>query len=490
VGGGAAGWRGSGGRLVSVCPSTGEALAGVAQADAADYEAALAAMDAAKRSWAATPAPARGDIVRRIGDALRAKKAALGALVSLEMGKILSEGLGEVQEFIDVCDMAAGMSRTIAGGVLPSERPGHTLLETWNPLGHVAIITAFNFPCAVFGWNVAISLIAGNCNIWKGASTTPLVTLATMKIVAGVLEAAGAPPGVVTCVVGPGRTVGELMLHDKRLPLVSFTGSSEIGRHVSEAVHSRFGRTILELGGNNATVVMPDANMEMALRASVFGAVGTAGQRCTSLRRLLVHEAGYDAFVARLVAAYKTITPGDPLAPGTLLGPLHTRAAVKEFTDGLATIAAQGGVVLAGGAVYADRPGNYVAPTLVAIDHAAPVVQTELFVPILYVCKFATFEQAVAMNNGVPQGLSSSLFTSSMQLSFAWVGPGGSDCGIANVNCGTSGAEIGGAFGGEKETGGGRESGSDSWKQYMRRGTCTINHSDALPLAQGVKFDI
>ena len=373
--------------------------------------------------------------------------------------------------------------------LLPSERAGHVLQEAWNPLGAVGIITAFNFPCAVLGWNLAISLIAGNVNIWKGASTTPLVSVATARVVAGALAEAGVPPGVFALVVGPGSTLGEKLLGDHRLPLVSFTGSTSIGKHVSAVVHARFGATILELGGNNAMVVCDDADVDMALRAAVFGAVGTAGQRCTSLRRLIIHESLYDSFVARLVAAYSTIVVGDPTEPGTLMGPLHTAAAVAEFTGGLATIKAQGGVVLTGGKVL-SRPGNFVEPTVVAIDHSAAVVQTELFVPILYVFKFSTFEQAVAMNNGVPQGLSSSLFTRDMRRAQAWMGPLGSDCGIVNVNCGTSGAEIGGAFGGNKETGNGRESGSDSWKQYMRRATCTINYSDKLPLAQGVSFGV
>jgi len=411
------------------------------------------------------------------------------------MGKILSEGLGEVQEAIDVCDMAVGMSRTIAGAVLPSERAGHTLLEAWHPIGCVGIITAFNFPCAVFFWNFAISAVCGNTHVWKPSETTSLVAIACARIVADALERCAAPAGVLTLLVGPGRGVGELLLTDKRLALVSFTGSSAVGAHVSAAVHGRFGRCILELGGNNATVVMHDANLDMALRASVFGAVGTAGQRCTSLRRLLVHEAVYDAFVARLVAAYKTIAPGDPLAAGTLCGPLHTRGAVQNFERGVAEAVRQGGRVLAGGKALpalagALAGGHFVEPTVVEIAHSAPCVQEELFAPVLYVIKVASFEEAVGLNNDVPQGLSSSIFTNSMQTAFAWMGPSGSDCGIVNVNAGTSGAEIGGAFGGEKATGGGRESGSDSWKQYMRRATCTVNYSTKLPLAQGVKFDV
>lgn len=446
---------------VSAClnPATGHSLASVVNGTESDYERCMAATVTARAAWAETPAPARGEMVRKIGDALRLHKSALGALVSLEMGKVLSEGEGEVQEFIDICDFAAGLSRSLAGQVLPSERKGHVLLEAWNPIGTVAVITAFNFPCAVLGWNLAISMAAGNTHIWKGASSTSLVTLAVSKIIAGVLSTAGAPPGVFTVVSGPGRTVGERLINDPRAALVSFTGSSSIGKRVSEIVHSRFGRTILELGGNNAMVVMDDADMDLALRASVFGAVGTCGQRCTSLRRLLIHADVYDAFVARVVAAYKTIKPADPRAPGTLCGPLHTQTAIKEYTDGLEEIVKQGGKILVGGKVVqgdvaalgeANKGGFFVEPTVVEIDSHAPILQTELFVPILYVCKFSTFEEAVALNNGVPQGLSSSLFTRDMRNVFRWIGPLGSDCGIVNVNAGTSGAEIGGAFGGGK----------------------------------------
>ena len=451
-----AAWRAAGEVAPSVCPATGARLASVRQGTAEDYEACMAATVAARRAWAATPAPARGEIVRKIGDALRAKREALGALIALEMGKVLSEGVGEVQEFIDVCDFATGLSRALNGQVIPSERRGHTILEAWNPLGTVAIVTAFNFPCAVLGWNLALSLACGNTHIWKGASSTSLITLATARIVAGVLEAAGAPPGVFTVVTGSGRTIGDRLICDPRAALVSFTGSTAVGVRVSEVVHRRFGRTILELGGNNASIVCAEADMDLALRGSVFGAVGTCGQRCTSLRRLLVHASCYDAFTARLLAAYATVRPGDPLAPGTLLGPLHTAAAVGEFEEGLAEIARQGGRVLCGGRVLrgtdalpeALRGGFYVQPAVVEIAHDAPIVKQELFVPILYVIKFETFEEAVAWNNEVPQGLSSSLYTRDMRKVFEWIGPAGSDCGIVNVNAGTSGAEIGGAFGG------------------------------------------
>jgi aldehyde dehydrogenase family 7 protein A1 len=483
-------WGGSGALLTSVNPATGRPIARIRQATVEEYESCVSAMIAAQEAWQLLPAPKRGEIVRQIGEALRAKRDALGHLVSLEMGKILAEGIGEVQEFIDICDLAVGLSRSINGKVIPSERPGHTLLEFWNPLGLVGIITAFNFPVAVYGWNVAISMICGNTNIWKGASTTSLCTVATQKIVAEVLERNGINGAVCSMVVGPGRTVGEHMINDARLALVSFTGSSEIGVHVSEVVHRRFGRTILELGGNNATIIMPDADLDLAVRASVFGAVGTCGQRCTSLRRLLIHESVYDRVKSTLLAAYRSVPRGDPLKAGTLLGPLHTKAAVKEYTDGIAEIVKQGGNILTGGKPVEGVAGNFVEPTVVEIDPSAPIVKTELFVPILYLMKFKTFEEAVALNNGVPQGLSSSLFTRDMKSVFRWMGPRGSDCGITNVNVGTSGAEIGGAFGGEKDTGGGRESGSDSWKQYMRRSTCTVNFSDALPLAQGISFDV
>lgn len=481
-------WSGSGELLTSVSPTTGKPIAHIKQATPEEYEACLAAMEEGQVAWASMPAPKRGEIVRQIGEELRKYVVPLGELLSLEMGKIRAEGIGEVQEFVDICDLAVGLSRCISGSVIPSERADHYLLECWNPLGKVGIITAFNFPCAVLGWNLALSFICGNMNIVKGASSTSLVTCALTKIMGDVLERNGCPPGVLCMVAGPGRTVGEMLIQDKRLALVSFTGSTEIGRRVSTAVHSRFGRTILELGGNNSSIVCKDADLDLAVRASVFGAVGTAGQRCTSLRRMVIHEDVYDTVVERMVAAYKGVPIGDPLKEGTLMGPLHTRAAVKEYTDGLAEIVKQGGKILTGGKAI-DGPGNFVEPTIVEIAHDAEIVKTELFVPILYVMKFSTVAEAIAINNEVPQGLSSSIFTNDMKNVFEWTGPRGSDCGLVNVNVGTSGAEIGGAFGGEKETGGGRESGSDSWKQYMRRSTCTINYGKDLPLAQGIKFE-
>jgi len=481
-------WGGSGDFLTSISPSTGKPIARVRQSSTQEYEECISAMEAAKRTWQATPMPKRGEIVRQIGDGLRAKLVPLAKLVALEMGKIHKEGVGEVQEFIDMCDYAVGMSRMLTGQIIPSERPGHVIHENWHPLGLIGIITAFNFPVAVFGWNVALSLVCGNCQIWKGASTTSLLTLAVMKIVAEVLEKNGVPPGVCTMVIGPGRTVGELLIQDKRLKLISFTGSTEVGRHISTVVGTRFGRTILELGGNNALVVMDDANLDLALRAVLFAAIGTAGQRCTSIRRLFLHEKVYDSFLARLLSGYRSVKIGDPLHEDTLMGPVHTAGALKEFSEGLKTIQEQGGKILHGGKVLSDRPGFYVEPTLVSINHDAPIVKTELFVPILYVMKFSTLDEAIEYNNEVPQGLSSALFTNNQMNVFRWTGALGSDCGIVNINVGTSGAEIGGAFGGEKETGGGREAGSDSWKQYMRRATCTINYSADLPLAQGIDF--
>lgn len=479
-------WFGSGPLITSYNPSTGKPIATIQGGTLEEYKQCREAMAAARTQWAETPRPVRGDIVRQIGDKLREYIVPLGQLISLEMGKIKAEGIGEVQEFVDVCDMACGMSRTISGKLVGSERPGHQLLETWNPIGDVGIISAFNFPCAVYGWNVSISLIMGNCNIWKGAGSVSLVSVAVTKLVAGVLEANGYPGAIVSLCQGQASVVGEAMLNDPGLKLLSFTGSTAVGRHAAQTVASRFGKTILELGGNNASVVMADADLELALRGSVFGAVGTAGQRCTSLRRLLLQEEIYDDFVAKLVKAYSGVPRGDPLQEGTLMGPLHNAAAVKTYVDGLEEIKKQGGKILTGGNVV-DGPGFFVEPTIVEIDPSADIVNTELFVPILYVFKFKTFEEAVAMNNSVPQGLSSSLYTNNMKYMWRWVGPSGSDCGLVNVNCGTSGAEIGGAFGTDKE-GNGRESGSDAWKCYARRGTVSLNYSDQLPLAQGITF--
>jgi len=451
-----------------------------------DYEDCIAAMESEREKWMNTPAPARGEIVRQIGDEMRKMKEPLGKLVSLEKGKIVAEGLGEVQEVIDICDFALGLSRSLTGKVFPSERKDHTLLEVWNPLGNVGIITAFNFPVAVFGWNLALSLICGNVNLWKGSDTTPLVSVATTKIIERVFLNNKINPVISSMLIG-GATIGKLMTNDKRIPLISFTGSTRVGREISTGVSSRFGKTILELGGNNAIIVLDDADIELAIRAVLFASVGTAGQRCTTCRRLFLHEKIYDQFVARLIKTYNQVKIGDPLDSKTLIGPLHTQQSVKNYVEGVKKAQEQGGKILTGGKVL-KREGNFVEPTIISISHDAPIVQHELFAPVLYVFKIKDLDEAIKLNNSVPQGLSSSLFTNNQKNVFKWIGPNGSDCGIININAPTNGAEIGGAFGGEKETGGGRESGSDSWKLYMRRGTVTINYGNELPLAQGITF--
>jgi len=484
-------WVGSGPVITSYNPTTGKPIARIKGGSMEDYEMCLKKMSDAKKEWQSTPPPKRGEIIRQIGDELRKYLKPLAQLVSLEMGKIIGEGYGEVQEFIDMCDYATGLSRTFEGKILPSERPDHLLMEVWNPLGFLGLITAFNFPIAVFGWNTALSLICGNCQVWKGASSTSLCSVASMKIVARVLERNNIPAGVATMILGSGATIGEALIKDKRLHLISFTGSTDIGRKISTTVHSRFGKTILELGGNNSAIVMNDANIDVALRAVVFSAVGTAGQRCTSLRRLILQEAIYDSFLEKLKKIYSQIRIGDPLDSNTLMGPIHTAKQIEEeYVKGLETIKKQGGKVIAGGNLLKNRPGNFVEPTLVEIRHDADIVKIELFVPIVYVIKFSTLEEAISINNEVPQGLTSTIFTSNHSSVFTWIGPHGSDCGIVNVNVGTSGAEIGVAFGGEKETGGGRESGSNSWQQYMRRVSCTMNYGNALPLAQGIQFNV
>lgn len=491
-------WRGSGPLHSAVNPSTGETIATVQFGAEEDYEACLTNMESVRKQWASTPAPVRGDIVRKLGLKLREYQEDLGALISLEMGKIKTEGIGEVQEYIDMCDLAAGMSRQIPGQVLPSERQDHTMLEVWNPLGQIGIISAFNFPCAVAGWNTSVSLVCGNTQIWKGASSSSLVTIAQTKILNEVLEEAGFPGSIATMCQGSGRVVGERLIHDKRLNLISFTGSTNVGRGVSSAVASRFGSSILELGGNNAVIVMDDADLDVAIPSVLFAAAGTAGQRCTTLRRLVLHEKIYDEFVAKLKAGYSKLKPGNPLEPGTLLGPLHNKAGVKEYLDGIEEIKKQGGKILYGGSEIDKEVleplglagGNYVWPTLVESRQDMPIVKEELFVPITHILKVSSFEEAVEVNNSTPFGLSSALFTNSMRHTFNWVGPNGSECGIINVNTSCSGAEIGGAFGGEKDTGIGRESGSDAWKQYMRRGTCAINFGTSVPLSQGVDFSV
>jgi len=445
----------------------------------------------AKDEWAMKPIPERGDVVRALGEEFRKYKVELGSVISLEMGKIQKEGEGEVQEVIDMCDFACGLSRQLNGKVIPSERKEHALLEQWNPLGCIGVICAFNFPFAVFGWNLCLSMICGNCTMWKGGETSGLISIAVTKIIEKVFNDFNVPKGVVTSFIAPGNTIGEKMINDKRLNLISFTGSTAVGRHVASTVAGRFGKCLLELGGNNCSIILEDADLDMAIKGCIFGAVGTAGQRCTTLRRLAIHTSLYDEAVKKLVAMYPGIPIGDPLVDGTLMGPLHNPKAVQSYLDTVSKAKQQGGKVLYGGQVVdLKNGGNFVLPTVVEIDPHAPIVQHETFAPILYVFKIKDFHEAVRINNMVPQGLSSSIYTKNLEYMFRWTGPLGSDCGIINVNIGTSGAEIGGAFGGEKETGGGRESGSDAWKQYMRRATCTVNYGKDLPLAQGIKFDV
>ena len=477
---------GSDGKLDVLNPATGERIASVGQASVDEYDKVVASSVAAFEAWRMLPAPQRGEYVRQIGHALRAKKDALAALVSLEMGKIRTEGEGEVQEMIDICDFAVGLSRQLYGLTMTSERPLHRMYEQWHPLGPVGVITAFNFPVAVWSWNSAIAAVCGDTIVWKPSSEVPLTAVAVTKIAEEVMAGTGYE-GVFNLVVGRGSVVGDRMLTDERLPLISATGSTRVGRRVAEAVATRFGRSILELGGNNAVIVMDDANLELAVRAVLFAAVGTAGQRCTSLRRLIVHEAIADKLVDRLIDSYKQVPIGDPLETGTLMGPLVTQQAIKDMQSALAQAQDQGGTVITGGNVI-DRPGNFVEPTIVRIGPDAAIVQEETFAPILFVMEASSLEHAIAIQNGVRQGLSSAIFTDSLRNAERFLSALGSDCGIANVNIGTSGAEIGGAFGGEKETGGGREAGSDSWKLYMRRQTSTINWGDDLPLAQGISF--
>ncbi|BFG39591.1 hypothetical protein CerSpe_258650 [Prunus speciosa] len=479
-------WKASGPVISTVNPSNNQQIAKVTEVSIEDYEEGLRACNEAANTWKSLPAPKRGEIVRQIGDALREKLQHLGRLVSLEMGKILAEGIGEVQEVIDMCDYAVGLSRQLNGSIVPSERPNHMMFEVWNPLGVVGVITAFNFPCAVLGWNACIALVCGNCVVWKGAPTTPLVTIAVTKLVAEVLERNNLPGAIFTSFCG-GAEIGEAIAKDTRIPLVSFTGSSKVGSKVQKIVSERFGKCLLELSGNNAIIVMDDANIGLAVRSILFAAVGTAGQRCTTCRRLYLHESIYQSVLDQLVGLYKQVKIGDPLEKGTLVGPVHTQASRENFEKGISTIKSQGGKILTGGSVI-ESDGNFVQPTIVEISSDASVVKEELFGPVLYVMKIKTLEEAIELNNSVPQGLSSSVFTSKPETIFKWIGPLGSDCGIVNVNIPTNGAEIGGAFGGEKATGGGREAGSDSWKQYMRRSTCTINYGSELPLAQGINF--
>jgi aldehyde dehydrogenase (NAD+) len=472
---------------ISINPATGHELARVIAANQSSYDRAVASCEAAFKTWRNTPPPQRGEIVRQIGQALREHKDDLGLLVTLESGKIKSEGLGEVQEMIDMCDFAVGLSRQLYGLTIASERPNHRMFEQWHPLGPVGCITAFNFPVAVWAWNAAIALVCGDPVAWKPSELTPLTAVAVQHIVNKVLEPAGLA-GLLNLVVG-GRQIGAALASDARLPLVSATGSCAMGRAVAGAVAARMGRSLLELGGNNGLILTESANLDLALRAMVFSAVGTAGQRCTTLRRLIIHESILDSFTARLVDAYRSIEPGDPWQDGVLLGPLIRQSAVEQFEAAVACAQSQGGKVLCGGSRI-RRPGFYVQPTVILASSDMDVVKQETFAPILYVLPYKTFDEAVEIHNSVPQGLSSAIFTERFGEAERFLSASGSDCGIANVNIGTSGAEIGGAFGGEKDTGGGREAGSDAWKAYMRRQTCTLNYGSDLPLAQGVKFAV
>jgi aldehyde dehydrogenase (NAD+) len=477
--------------LVSTDPATGRTIARVRTATAEEYESCVSAAHASFLRWRSVPAPRRGEIVRRMGEALRARKDALGRLITLEMGKILQEGWGEVQEAIDVADFAVGQSRMLYGLAMHSERPGHAMREHWHPLGAVGVITAFNFPMAVWAWNAMVAFVCGDACVWKPSSETPLCAIALTNVVRPVLEAEGLG-ALASLVIGSGREVGSRMLADKRLPLISFTGSTGIGRKVATTVGERFGRTILELGGNNGIVVMDDADLELAIPAILFGSVGTAGQRCTTTRRLLVHEKVADEVERRLVRAYQQVRIGNPAREETLCGPLVTPAAVEEMLQALAAVRESGGKVLCGGERVRlpgdEAGGNFVEPAIVRAENHWPIVQQETFAPILYLIRVKDLEDAIQKHNDVPQGLSSAIFTMSVRHAERFLSATGSDCGIANVNIGTSGAEIGGAFGGEKETGWGRESGSDSWKQYMRRQTNTVNWSREMPLAQGIRF--
>jgi aldehyde dehydrogenase (NAD+) len=479
-------------KLDSFSPVDGSLLASVNQASAEDYEAVVKVAQDAFKYWRAVPAPKRGEIVRQIGNELRKHKDELGTLVSMEMGKIKAEGLGEVQEMIDICDFAVGLSRQLYGLTIKSEREKHQMLEQWHPLGVVGIISAFNFPVAVWSWNAALAAVCGDTMIWKPSSKTPLTAIAVQHICNKVSKDNNLPDGIFNTIIGRGSVIGEKLVNDKRVPLISATGSTKMGIRIGRVVGERLGKAILELGGNNAIIISQDADLEMAKRAVVFGAVGTAGQRCTSTRRLIIHESVYDKFVSDLIATYKTITIGSPLDGSTLMGPLVDQGAVAEIQHAIEEVKKQGGKMLYGGEVLTGKGyenGLYITPAIAEVENHYAIVQDETFAPLLYVMKYKAFEDALHMHNDVPQGLSSAIFSNNMREVNAFISEIGSDCGIANANIGTSGAEIGGAFGGEKETGGGRESGSDSWKMYMRRQTNTINWGDELPLAQGIKFE-
>jgi aldehyde dehydrogenase (NAD+) len=501
-GGFAGEWIGSGPDLEVITPIDGSRIATVKQVTEEEYDGIVARAHEAFLRWRTVPAPRRGELVRQLGLRLREVKSELGQLVTLEMGKIAAEGEGEVQEMVDICDFSVGLSRQLYGLTMQSERPDHRMFEQWHPLGVVGVISAFNFPVAVWSWNTALAAVCGDSVLWKPSSQTPLTAIACTKIAAEVCRENDVDPAIMSLVVGKGSTVGDRLLHDRRIPLVSTTGSCQMGYRVGKVVGERLGRTILELGGNNAIIVTPSANLDMAIRTILFGAVGTAGQRCTSTRRIIVHESLRDELVNRLVKAYEGIPIGDPRDPAILMGPLVTTDAVHDLQNAIKRVENEGGSILCGGEPLdgPDYPGgHYVKPCIAAAKNEYEIVQEETFAPILYIIGYGNksssvqqavdeIEEAIAYHNGVPQGLSSAIFTEHMREAELFLSHRGSDCGIANVNIGTSGAEIGGAFGGEKETGGGRESGSDAWKAYMRRQTNTVNWSTELPLAQGIKF--
>lgn len=478
-----------GNTTISVSPIDNSEIAKVINADINDYEKVLNTAQDAFKVWRKIPAPARGEVVRQIGNALRENKEDLGKLVSFEMGKIYQEGLGEVQEMIDICDFAVGLSRQLYGFTMHSERPDHKMMDQYHPLGVVGVISSFNFPVAVWAWNAMIAAVCGDVVVWKPSSKVPLCALACQNIIQKVLKDNDVPEGVFNLVVAKSSVMGDNFIEDKRVPLISVTGSTAIGKRVAEKVGARLGRTIAELGGNNAIIIAPTADLDMAIPGIVFGSVGTAGQRCTSTRRLIIHEDIYDDVKNRLLSAYAQVEKkiGNPLNPDTLVGPIIDKDAVKVYETAIAEVKKAGGKIVFGDKVL---EGNYVLPTFCEVENHWQIVQDESFVPVLYIMKYKTLVEAIDMHNNVPQGLSSSIFTMNMREAQTFLSTVGSDCGIANVNIGTSGAEIGGAFGGEKETGGGRESGSDSWKTYMRRQTNTINYGTDLPLAQGIKFDL
>ena len=486
-------WLSSNGESIqSFSPVDGKLIASVTPVDKSSYEKVMATAQAAFEEWRLWPAPKRGEVVRQVGEALRKNKQSLGQLVSYEMGKSLQEGYGEVQEMIDICDFAVGLSRQLHGLTMHSERPGHRMYEQWHPLGIVGIISAFNFPVAVWSWNSMLSWVCGDVCIWKPSEKTPLCAIACQQIVTEVFKKNNVPEGVSNLVIG-GREVGEWLSNDTRIPLLSATGSTRMGKSVGAAVGARLGRALLELGGNNAIIVSEHADLDMTIIGAVFGAVGTAGQRCTSTRRLIIHEKIYDKLKDKLVAAYKQLRIGNPLDQKNHVGPLIDKHAVDMYKESIEKCKKEGGrFVVEGGVLQGDgfESGCYVKPCVAEVEPGYQIVQHETFAPILYLLKYKTLKQALEIQNGVPQGLSSAIMTLNLREAEEFLSHAGSDCGIANVNIGTSGAEIGGAFGGEKETGGGRESGSDAWKTYMRRQTNTINYSSQLPLAQGIKFDL